>query len=116
MEPSGSVTPTAAVSGTPIALQNSTWKPGDAEQQALLEGKLEVVGNCVVVSSYGLRRDVLWPVGWTALQTAQGIEIKRPDGSVAISAGGELKGGGGIGTGKGCSGGVSVILTDDLRG
>ena len=104
-----------SASGKPIALRQNGWRPGDRADQALVVGTLEVQHDCVVLVSGEVRLELLWPEGWTALLTDQGLEIRRDDGSVAVRAGSELRAGGGTGPGTGCTGKAPFSVTDDLR-
>jgi hypothetical protein len=93
-------TPRATASGAAFEVPTSSWKPGDAANQALLTGTLRTDDDgCVVVDSGGGHvTAVLWPAGTTGRRAAAGaIQLVTADGDVAASSGDRIAVGGGFG-------------------
>ena len=95
-------TPTAArpeaTSLTPLA--RSTWQPGQSSMSALATGRLLLdEDGCVRLVLEGDDESeptsVLWPRGWVAEPTSEGVVIRDPSGTQTVRTGTVVELGGG---------------------
>lgn len=87
-----------ATSLTPLA--RSSWQPGQSSMSALATGRLLLdADGCVRLEvqgdQAGALTPVLWPRGWTAEPTSDGIIIRDPSGTHTVRTGTVVELGGG---------------------
>lgn len=102
----GSAEPLAAdepsASGDPSArspLARSLWQPGDPAMAGQAEGELTIDDDgCVrlLLAPDEPELSILWPEGWTAHETGDGIEVHDLEGSVVGRTGGYIQVSGGF--------------------
>lgn len=79
-------------------LPTSDWKEGDFAEQALLAATLHREGRCLVAGSARNPTAVVWPAGFIATRSSDGIiSVYNLDGSVVASSGEKVSVGGGFG-------------------
>jgi hypothetical protein len=83
----------------PPQLNVGHWTPGDAGMQALMTGVLafDETSNCAYIagSEGGGGYEVVWPKGWSAIESAEGPQVLDRDGNVVATAGQEISAPGG---------------------
>lgn len=68
--------------GTPILLSTSSWKPGDGAMRAIVGGYIALSKDgCVYLKQSGAKQDVMWPAGYSADVSADGVlTVRNPAG------------------------------------
>lgn len=85
-DPSYVVPPVAEDTGVdevPVA----TYPPAEAHVQPLVQGRIGVEEGCVVLDG----RPTIWPDGWTAWQTGQGVVLLDEAGRLAVREGQRIR-------------------------
>lgn len=96
--------------GTPIPLSTSSWKPGDDAMQAGIAGRIQLSKDgCVYLEGLGgVKNDVIWPAGYSADVSADGVlTVRNPAGEpvghegtkIYVAGGGASEDEGGISDG-----------------
>ncbi len=96
--------------GTPILLSTSSWEPGDASMAALIAGRIQLSKDgCVYLEGLGgVKNDVIWPAGYSADVSADGVlTVRNPAGEpvghegtkIYVAGGGASEDEGGISDG-----------------
>ncbi|GAA1477474.1 hypothetical protein GCM10009623_19200 [Nocardioides aestuarii] len=94
-DPSVVVPPLAEGSGvTEVAV--ATYPPAEAHVQPLVQGRVGVEDGCVVLDG----RPTIWPDGWTAWQTGQGVVLLDETGRLAVREGQRLHASGLVGSAR----------------
>ncbi len=93
----GGTGPTTEASSTPIPLSTSSWKPGDLAMAALIKGRIQLSQDgCVYLKTAGVRNDVIWPAGYSADVSTDGVlTVRNPAGEPVGHEGTKISVGGG---------------------
>ncbi|GAA2014055.1 hypothetical protein [Nocardioides kribbensis] len=103
-----------------LQIATSDWTPLDPRREALLRvAGVQLTADsdgCVILRTEdGSRVDVVWPAGFTAEQTDQGLVILDPQGGTVVRSGSLLEAGGGTSraTGQPCIADRDVFYVED---
>jgi hypothetical protein len=95
--------PEDVVSGKRVPILTSTWKPGDAHDNALISGELTLGDDgCVhLTGADGTQVEVVWPFDYEATVdnggTSQQLKLYDTDRKIVARGGDQLRMGGGYG-------------------
>lgn len=89
--------PPGVAESTPIPLSTSSWRPGDDQMQAGIWGQIALSKDgCVYFKTGGVKNDVIWPAGYSADLSADGVlTVRNPSGEPVGHEGTRIDTGGG---------------------
>ncbi len=82
---------------TPIPLSTSSWRPGDGAMRAIVGGGIALSKDgCVYFKTAGVETDVIWPAGYSADISPDGIlTVRNPSGEPVGHEGARISASGG---------------------